>query len=228
MQARSHRSHAQLFHAALWSALAAISLAPAGCALGQLFGGMAASAERQGSHAVPAKYRGLTGKSFAVIFAADRSIQSEYPQIVTAFTRELTRRLAENAGASGVLPADEVLAFQFQRPGWVALSPQEVAKELEVERLVFIDLTDFALNEPGNQYEWRGVAAGAVTVIEAEGDTYPVEKFRENIRVKFPDHEGGSQDNMQSQTVLSELSRRFVERSGWLFYDHEEANVIKY
>lgn len=228
MQARSRIIGGRIIRGWALVTLLGAAIVPAGCVVGQLFGGMAASMERSGSHEVAAKYNGLTDKTFAVIIAADRTVQSEYPQIVTAFTRELTRRLSENAGASGVLPADEVLAFQFQRPGWVAMSPLDVAKELEVDRLIHIDLTDFTLNEPGNQYEWRGVAGGAVTVIEVPDEGSPVEKFRENVRVKYPDFEGMSQENLQASTVLSELSRRFVERTGWLFYDHEEPNVIKY
>lgn len=210
-----------------------MALTLGGCALGQLVGGMAASAEREGSREVKAKYRGLEDKSFAVFVAADRTIQAEFPQIVPAFTQEITRRLSENAGASGVLPADDVLQFQFQRPDWVAKSSAEIAKLLEVERLVFVELDEFTLNEPGNRYEWRGVAAATISVIErdsAQGEAYSssAPAFREAVRVRFPDSQGQTLDNLAAQTVLSELSRRFCERSAWLFYDHEEKNIIKY
>ncbi len=219
-----------------WAARAltlSVALTLGGCVVGQLIGGMAASAEREGSRDVKAKYRGLTDKTFAVFIAADRTIQAEFPQIVPAFTQEITRRLSEHAGASGVLPADDVLQFQFQRPDWVAKSSSEIAKALEVERLVFIELDEFTLNEPGNRYEWRGIAAATISVIErdsAEGDTLSsaAPAFREAVRVKFPDTQGQTMDNLAAQTVLSELSRRFCERSAWLFYDHQERNILKY
>jgi hypothetical protein len=204
------------------------ALALGGCMFAQLVGGMAASAERSGSHDVKARYSGLADKTFAVAIAADRTLQSEYPQIVSAFTQEITRRIALDAGASGVLPADEVLSFQFKHPGWTSLSPLDLAKELEVDRLVFIDLSDFTLNEPGNQYEWHGVAAGTIAVVETDAQPGLESTFREPVRVTFPDNSGHSRDNLAAQTVLSELSRRFCERAAWLFYDHQEPNVIKY
>jgi hypothetical protein len=206
----------------------ALALALAGgCAIGQLIGGMAASAEREGSRKVAAKYTGLRNRTFAVFIAADRTLQSEFPQVVPAFTREITRRLSENAGAAGVLPADDVLQFQFRRPGWTAMSQEDIAKELEVDRLVFIELNDFTLNDPGNRYEWRGVASGTIRVVENNESRFKL-AFNEPVRVAYPDSEGQSIDTIAAQTVLSELSRRFCERSAWAFYDHEEANILKY
>lgn len=200
-----------------------------GCAIGQLVGGMAASAHRAGSTTIKAKYSGLVDKNFAVVIAADRAIQADFPDLVPLLTREVTRRLSENAGASGVVPADEVLKFQFQRPGWVAMPLEELAKELDVDRLVYIDLRDFALTEPGNTYIYSGVASGVVNVVETglgiASDNFA---FTESIRVRFPDSQGMSPLQIPKAQVFGELARRFIDRASWLFYEHEEPNVIKY
>lgn len=203
-------------------------LLSAGCGIGALVGGMASSAERQGSKTVKAKYSGLEGKSFAVIVAADRGIQADHTEIVSLVTREVTRRLVEHCGASGVVPAEEVLKFQYQRPGWVAMPVSALAKELEVQRLVYIDLRDYALTEPGNPYLWAGSAVAAVNVLEADGALGNDFAFRELVRVKFPDQEGLSEAQIPRQTLELELSRRLINRASWIFFDHEEPNVIKY
>lgn len=209
--------------------IGSILLAPgAGCQIGALIGGMASSAERSGSRDVKAKSRDLTGKTFAVIVAADRSIQAEHSDAVVLITRDMTLRLSDHAGASGVLPADEVLAFQYQRPGWVAMSIPDLVKELAVERLVFVDVAEFALNDPGNAYEWNGVAAGTISVYSDQSKSLGAPLFREKVRVTFPDNKGQSPESLPAQAVLSVLVRRFAERSAWMFYDHEEPNVIKY
>ena len=208
-------------------ALLAVGLA-GGCQIGAFIGGMAASADRKGSRTVPAKYPRLENASFAVIVASDRSLQREQPDAVPLLTREITRRLSENCGASGMVPADEILRFQYQRPGWIAMSPGELASTLNVQRLVFIDLQEYALTEPGNPYVWNGTASGVVSVLEADSRTPDDFVFRENIRVHFPDSEGLSQSQVPRQTVELELARRFIHRSSWLFYDHDEANALKY
>lgn len=199
-----------------------------GCALGSLVGGMAASAERSGSKTVKPEYTKLGGKSFAVVVAADRSISGEFPEIVPLVTREMTKRLAENTEASAMVPADDILRFQYQRPGWVAMSPRELAKELEVDRLIFVDLHDYSLTEPGNAYIWNGSASGVVNVLESDHAGTGEFAWRKPVRVKFPDSDGLSQYQMPQQTVALELARRFINRASWVFYEHEEPNDIKY
>jgi hypothetical protein len=213
--------------------LAALSLAASllllgGCKIGQLIGGMAGSAERQGKTEYKAKYTKLEGKSFAVIVAADRAIQSEFPSIVTIITADTTKRLAEHAGASGMLPAAEVLRYQSQHPGWVAKPLGELAKTLGVERVVYVDLQDFRMTDPGNPYVYNGVASGVIHVAEAESEVASEFAFGKDVRVQFPDMSGMSPSQIPRDQVFSELTRRFIERSAWMFYQHEEPNAIKY
>ncbi len=199
-----------------------------GCQAGQLVGGMVASAKRQGNTEFKPKYAKLAGKTFAVIVAADRSIQSEYPGAVTIITAEMSKRLAEHSGASGVLPAAEVLRYQSQHPGWVAKPLGELAQTLGVDRVVYVDLQDFTMTDPGNPYVYNGVASGTIHVAEAEGEVASEFAFGETVRVKFPDMTGMSPTQIPHEQVFSELTRRFIERSAWLFYEHEEPNAIKY
>jgi hypothetical protein len=213
---------------AVSTTVAGIFLGAGGCQLGALVGGMAASAERTGTSDIDAEYSGLSGKTFAVVVAADRSIQADYPAIVPILTQDITKRLVDHAGASGVVPAEDILRFQAQRPGWVAMSPGDLAKELEVERLVFIDLHDYTLTEPKNPYLWAGSATGVVNVLEADDAMTSEFVARFPVRVKFPDKEGLSPVQIPRELVATELARRFINRCSWLFYDHEEPNAITY
>jgi len=209
-------------------ALAAVCLIASGCTLMGAIGGMAASFKRTGSHNVTPKYTGLSEKSFAVIVAADRSIQADYPGIVSIITREVSKILSEHTAASGMLPPDEVLRYQSAHPDWFVKSPDDLVKVLGVDRVIYIDLRDFSLTDPGNPYIYNGVAGGTVQVYESESRVATEAAFTEAIRVQYPDQAGLSPQQVPRSDVLIELSRRFVERSAWLFYEHEEANVIKY
>ncbi|HMN41810.1 MAG TPA: hypothetical protein PKE29_13270 [Phycisphaerales bacterium] len=215
-------------HTILTLAACCTLLAAAGCQIGQLFGGMAASHHRTGSTDFKAKYTGLTDKTFAVIVASDRSIQSDFPGIVPVITREVSKLLAEHAGAKGMLPANEVLQYQSQHPGWVARPFDELAKDLAVDRVVYIDLQEFALTDPGNIYVYNGAAAGVVHVIEAESPVASEFAFGEPVRVKYPDMSGMGPNQIPRQDVLNMLAKRFIDRAAWLLYDHEEPNAIKY
>lgn len=205
--------------------LAVLLTASGGC---EAIGVIAANAQRTGSHDVKAMYKGLEGKTFAVVVSADRSIQADHPELVITLTREISKRLAENAGASGIFPAEEVLAYQFQYPNWVAKTPEELAQEFGVERLVSIDIADFQLTDPGNPYIWAGSAIGTVSITEADGATPSLFSFREAVRVGFPDETGVSPMEVPRDTVKIALTSRFIQRATWMFYDHEEKNVMEY
>jgi hypothetical protein len=189
---------------------------------------VATGVHESGSKQVPAKYKGLKDKSFGVIVAADRAIQSDHPGVVAVITAEVTRRVAKDAGASGVIPPEDVLRFQGSRPGWVAMTARDVAKELGVERLIYIDLNEYSLTDPGNPYVWNGVASGIVGVVETDSPYIEEFVFRESVQVKFPDKENTGALDMPGDTVELEILRRFVNRCSWMFFDHEEPNIIEY
>lgn len=196
----------------------------AGCVLSP----MLRSAELHGSKTIKSKYEGLAGKSFAVVVSADRSIQASYPMLIGQVTSTVSERLKEKVGASGWVPPDTVLGYQFQHPQWTTWTLQRLAQELGVERLVFIDIQEFRLNEPGNQYLWKGTAAAMIGVVEADsaGESFA---FQESIGVHYPTQETALSPAQASWgDVQIMLAKRVIDRSAWLFYEHDEPNVIDY
>ncbi len=227
---RSHRTVGPRTHRTLTLAAAALSVTAwasllSGCStFGQLIGGMAASAERTGSHDVAAKYNGIAGKSFVVVVAADRSVQSDFPSVVGDITITVAEEIRKNAGPSGWVPPQAVLRYQYQHPGWTSMPLDKLAQEFGAKRLVYIDLREYRLNDPGNAYLWAGVASGTVSVVEADGPLSDQFIIAEPIQVEFPGKSGLGPQQIPRETVQSALSRRFCDKASWLFYDHEEAN----
>ncbi|MBX3357666.1 MAG: hypothetical protein KF745_04480 [Phycisphaeraceae bacterium] len=210
--------------------IAALICAPLllqGCNIIAPFGGLARNFEKTAVKEIDAKYSGLQDKTFAVVVSADRMIQADFPSIVGDITLTVSRRLADpenDVGASGYVPGVRVLEFQYNNPRWVAMTMPKLAEELGVERLVFIDLSEFRLNDPGNQYLWAALAAGSVHVYEVDGPTPSIAAFSERISVKYPDKEGLGPAQIPGSQIEMALAKRFVDRIGWLFYKHEERN----
>lgn len=195
--------------------------------------GAAAEAYRKDStHEIKAEYEGLEGKSFAVVVAADRGMQAQFPNLLDHITTQMTARLSDPKNvprAGGFVPAAQVLAYQYDNPGWSARQLTDVAKDLDgVKRLIYIQMTDFTLHEPGNQYEWAGQARGRVAVVETDGTTGEYFAFEREIGVKYPDQGGYGPTEMTQAVVQSELARRFLDRASWLFYHHQEPYYPKY
>ncbi len=198
-----------------------------GC-LGELIGGMAQSAQRQGSTKVARVSDDLEAKTFAVVVAVDRSTAATSPVLGETIAARMTAQLAENAGASGFAPPNEVTAFLGNTPSWRAWPRGRLTEELGVQRVVFVDIIDYRLYEPGNAYLWDGLAWGSIEVYSSEAFDPDRPVFEEEVRVRFPDGTGVGPTEMQQNLVATELVRRFVNRASWLFYDHEEPNTITY
>lgn len=215
---------------AMLGTLATLNLIAAGCStIGGLVGGMAESYRKSVPRSVPADYLGLKGKSFAVLVSADRLIESQYPGIGSELIGRISERLKENAEATGYVPPMTVIGYIANNPSWQTRTHSELAKDLGgVQRLIIIELTDFATNEAGNQYLWDGVAAGTLGLAETDGPLADEFAYQKSIRVKFPDKSGTSNADMSRDLVVGTLLSRFVDRSTWLFYTHDEMYYITY
>jgi hypothetical protein len=209
----------------------AMAASVGGCAIVGFSGAMIDSYRRHSTRTVEAEYHGLEGKQWAVVVTANRIIQADHPQVVPFLNARITERLLEQQeliGATGFVPAENVLSFIYENPRWIAMPRGELARSLGVERLIFVELLEYRLNDPGNQYLWDGLATGTVGVIEADSPMADEYTFERAIRVSFPDQSAMGPGDMSTQMVATVLAMRFVDRATWLFYKHEEPYYPKY
>jgi hypothetical protein len=195
-------------------------------------GGAIENYRKDSTHEVKSEYRGLEGKTFAVVVAADRYIQSDNPSLVDYLTTKITERLSAGTitpFAKGYVPATEVLRYLYDNPGWSTKPMTDVARGLGgVDRIVYVELTEYQLREPGNQYEWDGVASGTLAVLEMDSAVPDQYAFQKAITVNFPDGKGFGPEQMSMAAVSTELARRFIDRATWTLYDHQEPYYPKY
>jgi hypothetical protein len=182
------------------------------------------AADKETPRTVEAMYDGLSGKSFAVVATTDRTVEADFPGVVPKVISDVSERLAreESIQAAGYIPPDRVMGYLYAHPNWVVRPMSDLAKELGVERLVFIEITEYRLNEPGNAYIWSGIAAGTVQVYESDSPLPDDPAFDRMVQVQYPDGTNTGENDMAGNVVGSELVRRFVDRVSWLFYKHDE------
>jgi len=193
---------------------------------------MAESYRKDSTKEVEAIYTGLAAKSFAVVVTADRMIEADHPGITDRLAAKISERLSSPTNipaASGVVPSKQVLRYLYDNPGWPAKSLSDLAAGLgKVDRLIYVQLTEYRLNDPGNAYEWDGVAAGTISVIECDGPSPDDFAFERTISVKFPSKRGLNPDQASASQVTTALSLRFIDRVSWLFYNHQEPYYPEY
>jgi hypothetical protein len=193
-----------------------------GCFIPLLVGGVAENIKKDTTHSVKAEYDGLQGKTFAVVCTADRMIQAEHGGLIETVIKRFHDRLHAAGVGTGHSDTAELVHYLYNHPDWYARPLPDLAKELGVDMLVFVEITEFGLHDPGNQYLWNGVAAGTVQVIDANDTLGGQYAFQRGVRVKFPDKEGFGPADFTATQVSSALLTRFMDRASWPFYTHEE------
>ncbi len=199
-----------------------------GCIIPAMIGGMAESHHRTGSTTYPAEYERIAGHSFAVVCSASRVIEAEHPGITARITQRVNDRLIQNANPSYAIPSTDLLTVLYNTPQWPAMTREDIANLLGVERLVVIEIVDYKLHEPGNQYVWDGAIAGVVSVYESDSALPNDPIYEKALSITFPDSTGFMRNDIPEAAVTAELSNRFINRAAWLFYEHEEPNIIAY
>lgn len=178
-----------------------------------LFGG----ADKDKPLAVKGEYFGLAEKSVAVIVAADEFTYYEYPGAPLAVSRSVSQKL--KAVVPGVKLSDpqKIVEFQRDNPYWNTLPYSELIKRLKVDRLVYVDLSEFGLHEPGNAHIWRGVIIANISVAEADGKNPDDFAYTTIVKSEFPPNKPIGLLESDDKTVQAGLLALFSTHVGGLF-----------
>lgn len=193
-----------------------------GCFVGELAGAIGQNIERYKKIEVLPEYYGLENKTVAVVVQCDASILYEHASVYGTIAMNVSRRIQDNVPGAKVLDYRTVMQWQYQTPTWSMLPYGEIAKELGVERVVFIEVYEFRLNPPGNRYLWDGVCAATLGVIEQDG--WDSDSFAKtwDLTAKFPDMQGVGRESATASAIQMGVLAKFVDEATWLFYRHVE------
>lgn len=172
---------------------------------------------------VDAQYLGLQDQRVAVVVSTSDHTDFKFPEARERITREVTRRIV--AGVAGVTVADpgEVLRWQEENPYWATRPPSMLVDQLEVDRLVMIEIGEYRTHEPGDKHELRGIIAASVNVVEADAPDPDNYGASFNKTVMYPDPTVSIVGRYaESEKKIEQIAQlRFCEETAGLFFDHK-------
>jgi hypothetical protein len=196
--------------------------------------GLFAVAARAMPKIVPAAYPGLKGKSSAVMIWTERMIRTDFPTIESDISASLLKKLQDAQakekpddlkGSTFPVTWQSMRRYQQNNPSADSLPIAEVAKEVGVERLIYIEISQFQTRSDLSPDLFRGLVVASLKVVEYDPKTHETKiGYQEgNITVKFPPKgpdEGVLNIGDQRTYVgtINELTSKLV----WKFYKHEE------
>lgn len=196
----------------------ALAAASAGCgALGFV---LHAAGEPLNRRFVKAPYGDLVGRKVAVMTAPTDDIRFYSPKASIRTTATITQRLKAVIDPIQLVEPRQIERYQQDQPEWNTYAYSRLMKELGVDRLVYVDLTQWTLQEPGNRHVWQGRATGNIGVAEADGANPNGLAFHAIIRAMHPTNTTVGVLNADPQTIELGLLARFAAGTARLFYDH--------
>jgi len=177
---------------------------------------------------VPADYRGLENQVVAVLVNLNEYAFARHPNAPTDLTWAVSKELREGVPGIHVINPDDIIQFQRDNPYWNTLRYGQLIRQLQVDRIVLLDVLEYSTHEPGNRHVFQGTIVADVKVIESpradavERPTNDGLVYSRVIEARHPKETSigvvGTEERVVEVATLAEFSRR----AAWLFYDHIE------
>lgn len=169
---------------------------------------------------VKPEYRGLEGKSVAVVVAADEYMLFDHPDAPEVIARAVTQRLKVGVPGIRMLDPKQVLEFQSKNPYWNTTPYGELMQRLGAERLVHVDLAEFGVHDPGNSYLWQGRATAGVGVAASDAKDPDTLVYLTRISTLYPEDESLGVVNADDDGIRAGLVFALASQIAGRFHDH--------
>lgn len=172
----------------------------------------------------------LDEQTIAVVISANLAVHYQHPGIANLIAEGVVARLAKasSEGKAGVkkiriLDPSVVAHWQFNTPQWSAMPTSELIEQLNVDRVIYIDLHEYRLTPPGNEWLWEGLCEATIGVVEK--DAYEQDGFTDvyTIAATFPRRPSVlARQEADEADIARGLLTEFMKQTAWLFYFHLE------
>lgn len=172
---------------------------------------------------VKAEFKGLEGKSLAVVVYTDQRTRYEYADLNLTLSAAIGSRIEKNVKNVKVVSPARIVRYQDENAYWDEMDKTELGKALGADFVLFVPIEEFATRLPDSAYLYRGRVACEPSVYDVSKPPRDsrVHKF-EKIRVLYPENEPAGLATENDRKIRAKTEEIFAERLAWKFYDHTE------
>lgn len=169
---------------------------------------------------IKAEYKGLEGQRVAVLVDADAATLTRYPRAQLEICEAISLKLAANVKDISVVAPRAVIDYQNRNSYWTTATYQRLAKELNVSRVILVELAEFTMHEPGNRYVLRGTITANVAVADAKETSPNRLAYDTTIKVIYPEGDKIGVVNREEKNIRFATVDLFSQAATSKFYDH--------
>lgn len=183
--------------------------------------GWAASVVATKKISVEAEYQGFNGKAVGVLVTVDTRTHYHHPLASKMVAKAIGAQLTTTVPGIRVADPVQVEYFQQSNPYWNTMSYSQLMQELNVERLLLIEVFSYSTHDPEHKHVWRGVIEAGIGVYEAESDDPDVAAYMNTTQAQYPNMAVALLGS-DEPTIQFGLHSVFAQHVTRLFYDYEE------
>lgn len=168
--------------------------------------------------AVPAEFPYLEGKKLCLLVWADWETLCEYQFVPLEISEHVATALKPHVRAVSFVPNREVVEYQRRDVDWDRKDPAALGGRFGADRLLMIELTQYATRERGSPHLYRGRIAANVKVYNTQyRNSDPV--FKTSVEIVYPPDAiapwGTDERSLRRATMeafATELAGKFYDR----------------
>jgi hypothetical protein len=171
---------------------------------------------------VTGEYDGLANQKVGVIVAAGPDIEMRFPTAGYEVSTVISQRIADNVPGAVVLDPKQIEQFKLRNIYWTTNTPSDIAEALGVDRLVYVDLDEYRIREPGNSVMFMGVINARMQVFESDGPTPDDAAYATVVGATYPRNAKVGVPEADPNTIRLGVLDQFSRAAAGKFYEHEE------
>ena len=168
---------------------------------------------------VKAEYPYLADKRLCIVVRAPDEMLFEYPNLPWEIADHARAGLEGNVRGLSIVDPKKVVDFQRSDPAWEQMDPAALGKKFDADRVLEIDITQYATREPESPFLYRGHITAAVRIYNTE---YPNTQhaYESEVRTVYPP-DGPGKYGTNDRVIRGATLDAFGQDVATKFYDRK-------
>jgi len=170
---------------------------------------------------VEPEFADLDAHSVAVVVYCDQRIQYEHPLAGSEVAYAVVDQLRQHLKHVTVLDPMRVIEYQARNVRWDSYDKTRICKDLDVDYVLFVTLTEFSTRQPGATHLYQGRIAAEASIWDANlPESQARVWYGRDLTATYPDAPVG-QLTPEDREIRYRTEKIFAERLVKKFYKHK-------
>ncbi len=172
---------------------------------------------------VKAEYTGLEGARTAIVVAVGPATEFEHPLVRSNLALASAYEIGQGIEGATFVDQQAIERFQQEDLDWFYLPVSDIGRRFEAQRVLYLDVIEFTLEEENSVNLLRGRVTADVRVYDMAGAKPDEPVYQTEISMIFPPDNPVPMTDMATRAILENHTvGEFGKALAKKFYDHKE------